>query len=92
MAMKRHPQAGLAAGERIVVPPRKAIHTDRGRKAGGKLFITDRRLIFNPNFLDSWLFASVALELSDISGRGCRLAQLQRLRRRVSSASRRPFT
>lgn len=65
--MKRRPQIELDAGEQIVVPARKAVHTDRGRKAAGKLFVTDRRMIFNANFLDSWFFASVALELSEIS-------------------------
>lgn len=65
--MKRHPQIELDAGEQIVVPARKAVHTDRGRKAGGRLLVTDRRVIFNANFLDSWFFASVALEFSEIS-------------------------
>ena len=65
--MKRHPQIDLEPGERIVVPSRKAVHTDRGRKAGGELLITDSRLIFNANFLDSWFFASLAVNLTDIS-------------------------
>jgi hypothetical protein len=67
LVMKRHPQVDITTGERIVVPARKAVHTDQGRKAGGKLLITDRRLIFNTNFLDSWFFASVAMDLADIS-------------------------
>jgi hypothetical protein len=65
--MRRHPQIELQADERIVVPARKAVHTDRGRKAGGKLLITDSRLIFNANFLDSWFFASVVVGLTDIA-------------------------
>ena len=54
--MNRKSHLELLADESVVVTARRAVHTDRGRKAQGKLLVTDRRLIFQTNWLDSWFF------------------------------------
>lgn len=50
----------------MTIPARHAVHTDHGKKAGGELLITDRRLIFRTGWVNSWFFSSVAVDLSDI--------------------------
>lgn len=65
--MNRKSHLELLADESVVVTARRAVHTDRSRKAQGKLLVTDRRLIFQTNWLDSWFFSPLAVELSEIA-------------------------